>query len=99
MKLANQLTLFGVAAVLGAGCVQESAPTVEYFRAHQQERMAQLARCANDPGSLKDSPMCVNAQQAADLERHDSLRDLPSMGLQEQIPPAQADEAGKNQAQ
>ena len=81
-----------VSIMLAAGCVQETAPTVEYFRAHEDERKAQLARCASDPGSLAESPGCVNAQQAADLERRDSLRDLPSMGLQEHTPSSAEEE-------
>jgi hypothetical protein len=81
MKLANRSALSMVSVMLAAGCVQETAPTVAYFRAHEDERKAQLARCASDPGSLANSPGCVNAREAADLERRDSLRDLPSMGL------------------
>lgn len=81
MKVANRSALSMVSIMLAAGCVQETAPTVEYFRAHENERKAQLVQCASDPGSLAESPGCVNAQQAADLERRDSLRDLPSMGL------------------
>lgn len=99
MKCVNRLAVSMFAAVVGAGCVQQTPPTVEYFRAHQEERVAQIGRCANDPGSLKDSPACVNAQQAADLERHDSLRNLPSMGLQEQIPARPAEEAATKRPQ
>ena len=71
---------------LATGCVQEPAPTVEYFRAHPQERAAQLKQCADDPGSLQDSARCVNALQAKELERKDSLRTLPSMGLPQTSP-------------
>lgn len=99
MKLVNRSAVIVATAVLGAGCVQETPPTVEYFRAHPEERVTQIGRCANDPGSLKDSPACVNAQQAADLERHDSLRNLPSMGLKDKTPSSPAEEAGPRQAQ
>lgn len=99
MNFLNRAVMLTATAMLGAGCVQETAPTVEYFRAHRDERIAQIARCANDPGSLKDSPACVNAQQAADLERHDSLRDLPSMGLQEQTPSKVTEESAADRAQ
>lgn len=99
MKPVHRSAMVTFVGLLGVGCMQETPPTVEYFRSHPEERVAQIARCANDPGSLKDSPACVNAQQAADLERHDSLRNLPSMGLQETIPPSPAEETGPRQAQ
>jgi hypothetical protein len=73
-----------------SGCVQEAAPTVEYFRAHPKERAAQLKQCADDPGSLQDSARCVNALQAKELERKDSLRTLPSMGLPQEPQPSEA---------
>jgi hypothetical protein len=99
MNRLNRSAVFTFAVMLCAGCVPKAAPTVEYFRAHQDERVAQLQRCANDPGSLAASPACVNALQAADLERHDSLRDLPSMGLKDQMPSGPAEESAARQAQ
>jgi hypothetical protein len=89
MKTLDRSAVLVLVSVLAAGCVQKSAPTVEYFRAHREERVAQLARCANDPGSLATTPACVNAQQAADLEQRDSLRNLPSMGLKPEGAPEQ----------
>ena len=99
MERLNRSAVLALAVMLGAGCVQKAAPTVEYFRAHEQDRIAQLQRCANDPGSLAASPACVNALQAADLERHDSLRDLPSMGLKDKTPSRPAEESGEKQTQ
>lgn len=79
-----------------AGCVEQAAPTVEYYRSHADERQAQLAKCANDPGSLKDTAACVNALQAADLEKRDSLRSLPPMGLQQERPDARSNDTAED---
>ena len=67
-----------------AACTQSPDPTIHtvgYYRAHASEREAAVAKCANDPGSLRDSPGCVNAREAARLEDTGSLRNLPPMGL------------------
>jgi hypothetical protein len=67
-----------------AACTQSPDPmghTVDYYRAHRAEREAAVAKCANDPGSLRDSPACVDAREAARLEDMGSLRNLPPMGL------------------
>lgn len=55
--------------------------TVDYYRAHATERAATVRACANDPGNLRDSPDCVNAQRAARMEDVGSLKSLPPMGL------------------
>ena len=71
-------------ALLLAGCnrsLDDTGLTVEYFRAHAVERQATLRECANDPGTLRKSPVCVNAREAARIEDVGSLRDLPPMGL------------------
>ena len=100
MRLSHRVAVLTMMTILGAGCVRDSAPTVEYFRGHPKERVAQLQRCANDPGSLAESPACVNAEQADALDRHDSLRNLPSMGLQEHMEPSPPpQEAERRQAQ
>jgi hypothetical protein len=59
----------------------EAVHTVDYYHAHASERHAAVAKCANDPGSLRDSPACVNAREATRLEDAGSLKDLPPMGL------------------
>jgi hypothetical protein len=67
-----------------AACTQSPDPmdhTVDYYRAHRAEREAAVAKCVNDPGSLRDSPACVNAREAARLEDTGSLRNLSPMGL------------------
>lgn len=74
--------LVGLALV--AGCTrapQEAVRTVEYYRAHDTEREAILAECADDPGTLARAPNCINAREAARREGIGSLRDLPPLAL------------------
>lgn len=55
--------------------------TVEEYRANAELRRAQVTRCQSDPGSLKKTPDCINAQQAAAFEDRIRLRDMPPLGL------------------
>lgn len=76
--------LLCVGLLMLAAC--EPAPpvaryTVEQYRADVQLRTATLDRCANDPGTLRDSPDCLNAQRAASLEGRGSLRSSGPVGL------------------
>lgn len=64
----------------GPGTV-EPVPTVDYYRAHAEEREAQIKKCANSPGTDAQIPACVNAKAAARIEGIGRLRDLPPLGL------------------
>ena len=55
--------------------------TLEEYRANAELRHAQVARCQSDPGTLKKTPDCINAQQATAFEDRVRLRDLPPIGL------------------
>src|SRR5260370_35259367 len=71
-------------ALLLVGCNRspnDTRLTVEYFRAHAPERQATLRECANDPGTLRKSPACANAREAARIEDVGNLRNLRPMGL------------------
>ncbi len=59
----------------------ESGRTVQDYVADASLRNATVQRCANDPGRLKDTPDCLNAQAAARIEGVGSLRTLPSLPL------------------
>ena len=96
MKLANRSVLSMVSVVLVAGCAQESAPTVEYFRAHEDERKAQVHQCSNEAARAKTDPFCVNAIEAERLESIGRLRDLPRMGLPA-VPAEQGEKQDANQ--
>ncbi|SMB25128.1 conserved exported protein of unknown function [Sterolibacterium denitrificans] len=65
----NAMMMFAlIAALVLAGCKeekpQEPVQTVEWFKAHQAEREARLAKCNANPGELAATPNCVNASRA-----------------------------------
>lgn len=81
-----------LAMVSVAACVPstpESGRTVQDYLADRSLREATAQRCANDPGRLKDTPDCINAQAAARIEGVGSLRTLPSLPLPPPVPEAQ----------
>ena len=58
-----------------------AAHTVDWYLVHAADRQATLQRCANDPGTLANTPDCVNATAAAQRADIGSLRNLPPLGL------------------
>jgi hypothetical protein len=71
-------------ASFSAGCSREAPEeihTVSHYRQNADERHAMMKRCSDDPGSLGQTPNCVNARQASLLEDRTTLRDLPPLGL------------------
>lgn len=80
-------TTFVIAAmaVFGAvACTPEAdvaRHTVEEYRADAELRRQVFAECVNDPGTLGQTPDCVNAIEAERLESRGSLRDQPPIGL------------------
>lgn len=48
---------------LVTGCGQD-VQSVDYYKAHVDERKAKIKECRNNPGELKDDPNCVNALTA-----------------------------------
>ena len=81
MPLQHAQTLLIVVVLAACSKTPDADHTVAYYRTHAAERVARVAECANDPGSLRNSPACVNAREAARLEDTGSLRSLPPMGL------------------
>ena len=59
----------------------ESGRTVQDYLADPTLREATVQRCANDPGRLKHTPDCLNAQAAARIEGVGSLRNLQRLPL------------------
>jgi hypothetical protein len=92
MRLRDRVYAMSIAAALNTGCVQQTAPTVEYYRAHQEERMALLAQCTNEAARSKDNPACVNAREAERLDSIGRLRDLPPVGLSPRTPTQEDEE-------
>lgn len=81
MKIRYVVALVLVGA---AGCTRESDTarhTVEQYRADKSLRQEVFGKCANDPGTLRNTPDCVNAREAERLESYGSLRDSGSLGL------------------
>ncbi len=60
------LTLLFVAAAALAGCGEKTpVQTVDWYKAHDAERLAMIEKCASNPGELAASPNCINAKTAA----------------------------------
>jgi len=73
-----------ILALLAIGCSpppEQARYTVDEYRANAELRHAQVERCQRDPGSLKKTPDCINAQTAAAFEDRLRLRDAPAVGL------------------
>ena len=77
-------TLFGVIVAVyqwrsPAPAVAEH--TVDEYRVDARLRQEVFDRCRADPGTLGETPDCINAVEAERLESRGSLRDLPPPGL------------------
>jgi hypothetical protein len=55
--------------------------TVEEYRADKPLRQEMFKTCVNDPGTLRKTPDCINAQEAERLESYGSLRESGPIGL------------------
>ena len=83
-RIAVPLGLWTVICSGISGCGAEPHPVrqdVAFYRAHADVRRGVLGGCANDPGSLKSDPDCLNAMEAERLEGIGWLRELPPVGL------------------
>ena len=77
-----------VATLSAVGCAPVPNPhTVAAYRANPALRARELAYCADDPGTLRSTPDCVNARVAERLEGLGQLRSLAPLRLP---PPAPA---------
>ena len=66
---------------------------VDEYRADAALRHAEVKRCRRDPGTLRKSPDCINAETAALFEDRMRLRDAPAVGLHRE--PTPADQQGE----
>ena len=82
-----------VLPLIAVGCGPAAGParTVSYFQAHPKEREAVFKRCADDPGTLGETPECVNAERAEEIAGIGSFSQLPPM----QFPPVPGARAKK----
>jgi len=69
-----------VTSLSAVGCAPVPNPrNVAEYRANAKLRASELARCANDPGTLRETPDCTNARAAERLESIGQLRLLPPL--------------------
>ena len=62
----KKLALSLVVAAILAGCGENTpVQTVDWYKAHEAERTAMIAKCKANPGELDASPNCINAVTAA----------------------------------
>lgn len=86
-----RLVCAGLISAMGVLACQQShlpqpAKDVDYYRLHALERRTRVSECARDPGNLSDTPDCVNAQRAEELEGIGHLKSLPPMEMRRLIP-------------
>lgn len=67
-KFTVTLMVAGTLSVL-AGCNKDKSAevavqTVDWYKTHEAERAAMLAKCQSNPGELAATPNCVNANSA-----------------------------------
>jgi hypothetical protein len=85
--------LIQLAAVIlwGAmGCTRQPEPakhSVADYRADRALRQEVFKRCVNDPGTLAQTPDCINATEAERLESIGSLRESRPLGLDDKKRP------------
>lgn len=70
-----------LSAVGCAPAPDRAAHTVEDYKRDAQLRREELARCTSDPGTIRDSPDCVNVREAERSMGVGNLRDLPPLRL------------------
>lgn len=74
----KKLITFLFAAVILVGCGENTpVQTVDWYKAHAEEREEMIAKCKSNPGELAASANCINAQQAQvgkDLSRRGYLK-------------------------
>jgi len=79
------VALFAFGVTLTTTCCTRQTPTAEHtvaeYRANAALRREEFARCVNDPGSLGQTPDCINALEASRLEDIGSVRDAPPIHL------------------
>jgi len=85
-----KMTILTSAAIMCAlllfGCNAEETRTVEWYRAPENKAALEikLAECKNNPGELRNTPNCINARKAFELNftsgKFDKVRE-PDFGL------------------
>ncbi len=53
---------------------KDTGKTVSWYAGHQQERAQMQLRCLDDPGHLRNTPDCINAERGAIEAAHQQTR-------------------------
>ncbi len=78
------ILLFLATTIVATGCGPDTSTyTVAYYKEHREERKQKLEQCVNDPGRLRNDPLCINAHEADFDDAVGDLRKLPPIGLKE----------------
>lgn len=64
-KLISAIAVTSTLAFSIVGCGDGPSHDVSWYKAHDTERLAELERCHNNPGDIKNAPSCINAIKAA----------------------------------
>ena len=78
------LAVFSLVLIACAPDQAKARHSVEEYRANAELRREQVARCTQDPGTLRSTPDCINAQAASAFEDRTSLRETPAVGLKDE---------------
>ena len=66
----KKLSIALVALMALAGCKEdqpvEVVQTVDWYKAHDAERIEMVKKCKNSPGEIAGTPNCINAKSAHD---------------------------------
>ena len=83
MSRTRTATIVFLGMIVMTACGPDSSTyTVAYYKAHKDERKVKLEECNNDPGRLRNDPLCVNAHEADFKDSIGDLRSLPPIGLE-----------------
>lgn len=69
ISCARNIAIVVLASFVLSGCFDDTpdtgpVQTVDWYKAHDDQRKVTLERCSNNPGELQETPNCVNALQA-----------------------------------
>lgn len=66
----KKLSIALAALMALAGCKEdqpvEVVQTVDWYKAHDVERVEMVKKCKNSPGEIAGTPSCINAKSAHD---------------------------------
>lgn len=64
MNIHRWLAALACGLAVSSQALAATPKTVNYYAEHNEERKAVLARCRDNPGELRETPDCVNAERA-----------------------------------